>query len=65
MSDNDLSACIEVSAKIAKDLHSRLILYKELSIDPDSTLSIPDLNYMCELAETLVKRLESQEGKEG
>ncbi len=63
MSDNDLVACIEASTGIAKDIHRRLILCKELSIDPDSTLSIPDLNYICELAETLVKRLESQEGK--
>jgi len=60
MSDNDLVACIEASTRIANDIHKRLILYKELSIDPDS---IPELNYICELAEMLVKRLESQEGK--
>ncbi len=60
MSDNDLVACIEASTRIAKDVHRRLILCKELTID---TESIPELNYICELAEILVKKLESQEGK--
>ena len=60
MRDNDLVACIEASTKIAKDIHSRLNLYKEQLIDPDST---PELNYICELAEILVQKLESQEGK--
>jgi hypothetical protein len=58
MSDIDLEVCIATSLEIAKDIYQRLILYKEVSLEPESTQPIPDLDYMCELAEKLVERLE-------
>jgi hypothetical protein len=61
MSDSELTTCIESSIMMAKDLHKRLILYKQLSLEPESTQSIPDLDLICELAEDLIKKLESKQ----
>jgi len=59
MSNNDLIARIESSTQMAKELCVKLEQYKKMSLDPDSTLSMPDLNYLCKLSEELVKNLEN------
>ena len=59
MSNDDLIARIESSTQMAKELCVKLEQYQKMSVDPDSTLSLPDLNYMCKLSEELVKNLEN------
>ncbi|MEE9551854.1 MAG: hypothetical protein V3V89_02310 [Gammaproteobacteria bacterium] len=61
MSDSELATCIESSTTMAKDLHERLVLYKKLSLEPESTQSIPDLDMICVLAKELIERLESKQ----
>ncbi len=57
MTDQDLIAQINEAKEMAEDLQRRLHRYKEISRDPDATESIPDLNYMCELADQICKKL--------
>ncbi len=46
-------------ADMAKQLAKDINQYKNVIMDPDATMSIPDLNRICIMADELVKRLSS------
>jgi len=43
---------------IADELRQQLRLYQESIRDPDATISLPDMNRMCQLADALIKKLD-------
>ncbi len=42
MSEQNLTASINEAKDMAKDLSQRVHLYKEATLDPDATISVPD-----------------------
>lgn len=44
---------------IAQQLAENIAQYKNVIMDPDATMSIPDLNRICIMADELSKRLAS------
>ncbi len=46
---------------MADDLHRRIQMYKEATLDPDATVSIPSIDHMSKLAEDLCKKLNALE----
>jgi len=44
--------------QIADELLQQLRLYQQCIRDPDATISLPDMNRMCQLADTLLKKLD-------
>lgn len=45
------------NSELADDLFDKLKQYKTASLELDATQSIPDLDLMCEIADTIAQRL--------
>ncbi|TAJ94344.1 MAG: hypothetical protein EPO31_09320 [Gammaproteobacteria bacterium] len=45
--------------QIADELLQQLRMYQKCIRDPDATISLPDMNRMCQLADTLLKKLDN------
>ncbi|OGT73294.1 MAG: hypothetical protein A3I78_00440 [Gammaproteobacteria bacterium RIFCSPLOWO2_02_FULL_56_15] len=54
----DFSAELQQAKQIADELRQQLRLYQESIRDPDATISLPDMNRMCQLADALIKKLD-------
>ena len=57
MSEKNLIASINEAKDMADDLSKRVHLYKEAILDPEDTISIPNINLICQLADELCNKL--------
>ena len=58
MNSPDISDGIHEVKELSKKLRRSLQLYKEATRDPEATISIPNIDSMCQLAEELYKKLD-------
>ncbi len=58
MNELEISNIINEVKELSERLHHSLELYKEATRDPEATLSIPNIDNMCLLAEELYKKLD-------
>ncbi len=57
MSEQNLTASINEAKDMAKDLSQQVHLYKEATLDPEATISVPSIDHMCQLADALYNKL--------
>lgn len=47
------------NSELAEELSTKLKQYREAVKDPDATLSIPNIDLMCEIADVIADRLKT------
>jgi hypothetical protein len=57
--NENFNSSLSDAREIADELRQQLHLYQESILDPDATISLPDLKRMCQLADALSNKLSS------